>query len=649
MLPAQTSLGLICILIFLLIFILPLILDAQTQTVGLFQYDPGSFEGYTLFGPMPSGATYLIDNYGRIVNSWESDYIPNLSVYLLENGNLLRSSKSQDSVSMGGGAQILEWDGTVVWEFPFYGPEYVQHHDIEPLPNGNLLILAREDKTYAEAIAMGRDPALLTEMILSSEYIVEVEPTGPTSGSIVWEWHFWDHLIQNFDSTKANYGVVEEHPELLDINFVKHTESDWVHLNAVNYNAELDQIVMSSRALNEIYIIDHSTTTAEAAGHGGGNSGMGGDILYRWGNPRSYGAGASGDKRLFAEHDVQWIKPELPGEGHLLIFNNGELRPEGLYSTVEELVTPVDEFGNYQQPDSGEAFGPDEPIWIYQADNPLDFFSNNLSGAQRLPNGNTLICSGANGLFFEVTQAGDIVWEYKNPVTRTGILVQGEPLGGKANMVFRCSRYTSEYPGLIGKDLTPGALIELYPITIAGAMHTPQMPTAADSIIVTAHITGENEISSVELYIDTGSGYVAMSMYDDGLHHDGPADDDIYGVVVPPLQEVTTAYYYINAEDNSATVQLDPPNAAEIVYSFVITAGSYICGDANSDETVNVSDGVFIINYVFAGGEAPDPIESGDANCDGTCNVSDAVWIINYVFTGGNEPCDSDGDGEPDC
>jgi hypothetical protein len=73
------------------------------------------------------------------------------------------------------------------------------------------------------------------------------------------------------------------------------------------------------------------------------------------------------------------------------------------------------------------------------------------------------------------------------------------------------------------------------------------------------------------------------------------------------------------------------------------------CGDANSDQDVNVSDAVFIINYIFVGGDPPNPIESGDCNCDGTCNVSDAVMIINYVFVGGNAPCDTDGDDIPDC
>jgi hypothetical protein len=75
----------------------------------------------------------------------------------------------------------------------------------------------------------------------------------------------------------------------------------------------------------------------------------------------------------------------------------------------------------------------------------------------------------------------------------------------------------------------------------------------------------------------------------------------------------------------------------------------YLCGDANADELVDVSDAVMIINHVFVGGDPPDPPESGDANCDGLVDVSDAVWIINYVFINGNDPCDTDGDGITNC
>lgn len=84
-----------------------------------------------------------------------------------------------------------------------------------------------------------------------------------------------------------------------------------------------------------------------------------------------------------------------------------------------------------------------------------------------------------------------------------------------------------------------------------------------------------------------------------------------------------------------------PPKADTTrIYISVVEPQSYTCGDANSDDDVNVSDAVYIINYVFIGGTAPDPMASAEVNCDGSVNVSDAVYIINYVFIGGNAPCD---------
>jgi len=77
---------------------------------------------------------------------------------------------------------------------------------------------------------------------------------------------------------------------------------------------------------------------------------------------------------------------------------------------------------------------------------------------------------------------------------------------------------------------------------------------------------------------------------------------------------------------------------------------SFICGDANRDELVNVSDAVYIVNYIFVvGSPEPDPYASGDSNCDGVVNISDGVWIINYIFVGGSQPCDTDGDEILDC
>src|SRR5262249_1102264 len=178
-------------------------------------------------------------------------------------------------------------------------------------------------------------------------------------------------------------GNVAEHPELVNINFGEdelpsarssknkrddqknrppqiHTEL--THFNAVAYNADLDQIAVSVFRFSEFWIIDHSTTTAEAAGHQGGKSGKGGDLLYRWGNPRAYRAGTKADRKLFNQHNVHWIPKGLPGAGHVLLFNNGEDRPDGSYSSVDELVPPTDSLGHYPlQP--GKPCGPDRPLW----------------------------------------------------------------------------------------------------------------------------------------------------------------------------------------------------------------------------------------------------------------------------------------------
>ena len=161
----------------------------------------------------------------------------------------------------------------------------------------------------AEAIAAGRNPALVTGPTFFPDHIIEVEQTGPTTGDIVWEWHVWDHLIQDFDNTKANFGDVAAHPELVDINYPATNSADWNHANSVDHDAENDWIVISANFQDEFWIVDKSTTTAEAAGHIGGDHGQGGDLLYRWGNPESYRAGTGADKQLFRQHGVKFIEP----------------------------------------------------------------------------------------------------------------------------------------------------------------------------------------------------------------------------------------------------------------------------------------------------------------------------------------------------
>ena len=369
------------------------------------------FDGQILFSPINSNQTYLINKTGAVNHNWSSNYRPRLSVYMLDDGSLLRTADLGWGNDFGGGIERFIFDGTLVWHFEYASSDNYQiHHDIEYLPNGNVLALAFELKTPDEVINAGRDPDLTPPEYVEFEFIIEVQPTGPTTGNIVWEWHFWDHLIQDYDKEKTNFGDVAGHPELIDINFGG-AQTDWLHCNSIEYNEKFDQIAISSRYLGEIYIIDHSTTTIEARGHSGGNSGKGGDILYRWGNPKSYRAGTTADQKLFGQHDPTWIKPGYPGEGHILVFNNGLGRG---YSSVDEIVPPVDAYGHYYH-EPGTAYGPKKPIWSYTADPPTSFYASYISGAQRLPNGNTLICDGPAGRLFEVTPEKTIIWQYINP------------------------------------------------------------------------------------------------------------------------------------------------------------------------------------------------------------------------------------------
>ncbi len=623
-----------------LLAVIPDTLLAQEHTVGLFIYDSSSYDGYTLFCPMPSTTTYLIDNYGRLVHSWEGTAQPRLSVYLRENGNLLRTIQVTGSGGeIGGGFQEVAWDGTVIWEYQYYSDNYLQHHDIEPLPNGNVLVLAWENKSRAEAIDAGRDPSFLNGDVLSPEHVVEVAGNDSIGHEIVWEWHLWDHLIQDFDSTKDNYGIVADHPELMDINFAKRPIADWNHANAVAYNPELDQIIICSHALEEIWVIDHSTTTEEAAGHTGGNSGMGGDILYRWGNPQGYRAGDESDKKYYGQHDAHWVPDGYPGAGNILVFNNGRDRPDAQYSTIEEITPPIDSNGNYLRPASGNPYGPDSTTWNYTADPPEDLYSENISGCQRLPNGNTLICSGDDGTFLEVTPAGDIVWKYINPISGSGPLAQGDPPTGAIN-IFKCRRYSPDFPGLQGHDLTPSGQLEIYPITVSGTQHAPLIPNTDDTVFITASVESNGHITLVRLYYNNGGGYDSLTMFDDGHHNDGPADDGTYGAAISPQPPGTKVLYYLKAEDDLGSSVIDPPLADEITYNYSVISADFICGDSNGDEALNIFDITYIIAYLYLDGPSPEPIESADVNVDDAVNIFDATYMISYLYLSGPPPCE---------
>lgn len=458
------TLGLLMKIILPLVFSI-FLLKTSAQTVGFFYNNPGSLPGYVLFAPGGSDSTYLIDKCGKRIHTWHSNYDPGLSVHLNSDGSLLRCGNVNNPFFTSGGAggilEKFDWNSGLMWSYMISDMQQCQHHDAIQLPNGNALAIVWQEYSKNEAIAQGRNPATVGDQMWSDK-LVEIQPVGNDSGVIVWQWNAWDHLIQDFDSTKENYGVVASHPELINVNAGdENMQGDWLHCNSIDYNSHLDQILISCHNMNEVWIIDHSTTTAEAASHNGGLSGKGGDLLYRWGNPQVYGRGTASDQKFFGQHDATWIPAGMAGEGKILVFNNGLDRPSGNYTSVETFTPPAMVNNNYPIYDT-DAYAPSNQDWVYEAFPATSFYTQVEGGAQRLDNGNTLICDATKGIFFEVDSLGNNDWKYVNPVGINGITIQGEqPLG---NVSFRCTFLPPDYAGLQGQILIPGAPIELNPI-----------------------------------------------------------------------------------------------------------------------------------------------------------------------------------------
>ncbi len=460
----------------------------MAQTV--IQAEP--FGGYTLFNPMKSATTYLIDEDGATVHSWQNSSRGGYSVYLLENGNLLRPAEAKNMQLFGGAAaglvQEIDPDGNIVWEFEYNSADYLTHHDLEPMPNGNVLCIAWEVKSSSEAETAGLNPSAANRGIWP-DHLIEIEPDGKGGADIVWEWHAWDHLVQDLSQSNENYGVIGEHPELLDINTFKSGGmwgADWMHINGVSYNPELDRIVISSHFLNEFYVIDHSTTTEEAAGHTGGNSGKGGDFLYRWGYPSNYDR--QGDNRFDVIHCSWWVPKGCPGEGNILVFNNEERAKQ---SEIVEITPPMDDNDNYII-NSGQAFGPTEPTWTFTKS---DFYSVHLGSNQRLPNGNTFICEATDGGYLlEVDPEGNVVWDFEHSYDE----------------IARAIRYPSDYKGL-----GPLGVTKVLPKSASTQPRKVWTQVTPGTKSATIHFTDTKGISQVTIFSLDGKRLFVQTVSDD--------------------------------------------------------------------------------------------------------------------------------------
>jgi hypothetical protein len=424
-------------------------LYSQAPTVGLVFKDPSASDAYTLFSPDQNNKVYLINSCGEKVKQWTFTDLPAATCYLLPNGNLLRAG--QDSL------QIHDWNDNLVWSYDKAGNGLSQNHDIEPLPNGNILCIVNDVYSKASMVSKGKNPSLSAANVKLNA-IVEIQPSGLHGGTIVWQWKFMDHFIQDYDAGKPNYGVVANHPELIDINFDNGELNDWTHCNAVDYNAALDQVMLTSRHLSEIYIIDHSTTMAEAAGHTGGLYNHGGDPIWRWGNPQVYRQGTAADQKLFKQHDSKWVEPGYLDDGKISVFNNGG---DGTYTfSSVHLLTPVLSSNSYSM--TNGKYLPQNFDWSWNG-SVLGTVMNEgkKCGVISLPNGNVVISQASNGVVSEIDKSGIFLWNYKNPDGQS-LFTQGTVIPSSANSLFKAEKYPTTFPGFVGKNLSAIGLIEDY-------------------------------------------------------------------------------------------------------------------------------------------------------------------------------------------
>mmetsp|Transcript_25606 Transcript_25606/g.64548 ORF Transcript_25606/g.64548 Transcript_25606/m.64548 type:complete len:494 (+) Transcript_25606:98-1579(+) len=471
--------------------------DLDKCSVGVVVRDDNRVQpGYTLISA--GRETYLIDEAGRVVHEWRSTSQVSVA-YLLPNGHLLRDGSDDDGAHMtglGGDAGCIEevtWENEVVWRFSKMPADtHLTHHDLEPMPNGNVLALCW--RRVPSGDVPGRKPDLMPDGEVWDNIVIEIQPNGMGGADEVWRWSFFDHLLQVHRTEGTPGSTPRDNPHLMHVNFcpqgglhgvrnrntlfpdckkrcrnMRHTattayedtpgktgEKDWLHCNSVSYCPSRNHILININVLSEMVIIDK----------GAPDDGMFQGFRWRWGNPASYDCGTRVDQKLFAPHYANFIEEGLPGAGNVLVFNNGR-GPDRLWSTVDEITpTESEPFSGIYTRSIGQAFGPEEPCWSYgpRLGRKDSFFCSYLSSAHRLPNGNTLICQGPQGIVFEITSEGDEVWRYINPVCNdlgtVSVTRQGDSRTEGSYSLCLARKYAPGFEAFVGRDLVPLRYLE---------------------------------------------------------------------------------------------------------------------------------------------------------------------------------------------
>lgn len=358
--------------------------------------------------------SYLVGVDKTIVHTWTSANTIVGAPRLCRDSSVYVPSMYTNGWSGGalttGRFQRISWNGEVLWDFTYSSSTYCPHHNFD-------LVYKTDDPKEVPNILIACYQKV-SGSTLNLDKVVEIKPTGKTTGEVVWVWDPWEH--------RTTTGT--DHPEALDEAKSSKMMNDWIHLNSVSYNKKLDQVILGFKHYSELIIIDHSTTTAEASGTTGGKYGKGGSILYRWGMASNYGI--TGCDYLSGFHGACWVPDFFPGttipmpqKGKALIYWNGGKK-------VIEITLPGTGDGIYPR-NAGEAFAPASPSWIYANSSA----ASNEGSVQALPNGNYFICNTGKTMF-EVTPSGTTVWTMNIPTSDEH---QGPSMGGTQALKFAYS------------------------------------------------------------------------------------------------------------------------------------------------------------------------------------------------------------------
>ncbi len=593
---------------------------AAQNTVGTIAFDPELYtEGYTMIYPHNQNRAMLLNGCGEVVHDWSLDPArrPGNTAYLQPNGDIIMTSRpaavGNDAIWAGGGGATIErrtWNNDVLWSYTANNDSMRLHHDFTVTPQGNVIAICWEVIDSLECIENGRDPALLEGGELWSDKLIELQPDTMGGAEIVWEWRVWDHLVQDFDSTKANYGVVADNQHLIDVNYGSPSAqaADWHHMNAVDYFPFYDtagQIIMSVPTFNEVWVIWHDYQFND-------------NLIWRWGNPAAYQRGDSTDQKLFYQHDIHWgnglgVNPGNPDFTKFFVFNNRVPNADttGTHSEAA-IISPIfDEYdGGYEFNVSTGRWGPEDFQWTYTQPG---LSSTGLSSFQRLGNGGNLICNGRTGEIFEITEDGQLAWEYRTPLIQGAPVEQGTELQLNNNLTFRADRYPLNFPAFDGQDLDGGEVIEVNPTPLAVCQ-----PQAICSEVIACNYGEEGDCmyadSDLDVFgpmmiglVDTAACLDGYEVFDDGFIALIEGDSSLVWDITPEVATLMIA------------------SGFEVLYNDLVTQSVSVCGNTLTAVSVLFNDTV-VSDYDGMGWYWPayDGYTAPASNFDQGCNNPDA-------------------------